>query len=277
MGQRFISLIGDSHPQFTIHALGASPRSAGKQYIKAVNWKLPEDIPNVVSELIVHICKPTGPFLECDVVFSGLDSDVAGEIEMAFLKANIPIFSNAKNYRRAPHIPLVVPVVNTAHSTPLLESQRQLYGLNKGFMVTNANCSTTGLVVPLKALQDKFGAFSKISVVTMQAISGAGTGTPRKKGRLIVGYPGVPSLDILDNVVPYISGEEEKMEWETSKILGGVHIPSETGFHMPKIPVLSLRNVGSNLRCLYIVIVCLFSMDIFFPSPSHFHNSPLQQ
>jgi aspartate-semialdehyde dehydrogenase len=96
--------------------------------------------------------------------------------EMAFLKANIPIFSNAKNYRRAAHVPLVVPVVNTSHIIPLLESQRKLYGLNnKGFMVTNANCSTTGLVVPLKALQDKFGALAKVSAVTMQAISGAGT------------------------------------------------------------------------------------------------------
>ena len=126
--------------------------------------------------------------MDCDVVFSGLDADVAGDIgtipqfcfltvEMAFLKANIPIFSNAKNYRRAAHIPLVVPVVNTSHIIPLLESQRRLYGLNKrGFMVTNANCSTTGLVVPLKALQDKFGPFAKVSAVTMQAISGAGTG-----------------------------------------------------------------------------------------------------
>ena len=147
------------------------------------------------------------------------------DIEMAFLKANIPIFSNAKNYRRAKHIPLVVPVVNTQHIVPLLESQRQLYGLSKkGFMVTNANCSTTGLVVPLKALQDKFGRFSKVSAVTMQAISGAG-------------YPGVASLDILDNVVPHIGGEEEKMEWETSKILGGVDASSESGFDMPTIPV----------------------------------------
>src|ERR1700721_868281 len=96
-------------------------------------------------------------------------------VEMAFLKANIPIFSNAKNYRRAAHVSLVVPVVNTSHIIPLLESQRHLYGLSKrGFMVTNANCSTTGLVVPLKALQDKFGTLSKVSAVTMQAISGAG-------------------------------------------------------------------------------------------------------
>jgi len=159
-----------------------------------VNWKLAEDIPEAVLEVIVRPCEPTGPFAECDVVFSGLDADVAGPIgtppsptsrqqnlfffflEMAFLKANIPIFSNAKNYRRADHIPLVVPVVNTSHIIPLLESQRKLYGLNhRGFMVTNANCSTTGLVVPLKALQDKFGPLAKVSVVTMQAISGAGS------------------------------------------------------------------------------------------------------
>ena len=94
---------------------------------------------------------------------------------MAFLKANLPIFSNAKNYRRVPHVPLVVPVVNTSHIIPLLESQRRLYGLKKhGFMVMNANCSMTGLVVPLKALQDQFGALAKVSAVTMQAISGAG-------------------------------------------------------------------------------------------------------
>src|SRR5271170_7356512 len=99
---------------------------------------------------------------------------------MAFLKANIPIFSNAKNYRRADHVPLVVPVVNTSHIIPLLDSQRQLYGVNRrGFMVTNANCSTTGLVVPLKALQDKFGTFSQVSAVTMQAISGAGKSTEK--------------------------------------------------------------------------------------------------
>jgi len=121
------------------------------------------------------------------VIFSSGSSKMLICLEMAFLKANIPIFSNAKNYRRAHHIPLVVPVVNTSHIIPLLESQRQLYGLNKkGFMVTNANCSTTGLVVPLKALQDKFGKFSKISAVTMQAISGAGIEShTRTEGRLI--------------------------------------------------------------------------------------------
>jgi len=218
-----------------------------------VNWKLADDIPEVVNSLTVRTCEPIGPFLECDVVFSGLDADVAGDIgmcpptcykygllivEMAFLKANIPIFSNAKNYRRADHIPLVVPVVNTSHIIPLLESQRQLYGCKRGFMVTNANCSTTGLVVPLKALQDKFGPLEKVSAVTMQAISGAGNTSPRGVVNDL-GYPGVASLDILDNVVPYIGGEEEKMEWETSKILGDIDASTKSGFNLPKIPVFA--------------------------------------
>lgn len=127
--------------------------------------------------------------------------------EMAFLKANLVVFSNAKNYRREPTVPLIVPTVNTSHFD-LVPHQRSVYGQSKGFLITNANCSTTGLVVPLKALQDAFGPMTHIIVHTQQAISGAG-------------YPGVPSLDILDNIVPYISGEEEKMEWETCKILGG--------------------------------------------------------
>jgi aspartate-semialdehyde dehydrogenase len=106
-------------------------------------------------------------------------------VEMAFLKAEIPIFSNAKNYRRARHVSLVVPVVNTSHIIPLLQSQRKLSGLsNRGFMVTNANCSTTGLVVPLKALQDNFGPLSKVSAVTMQAISGAGITFKGVNGRV---------------------------------------------------------------------------------------------
>lgn len=130
-----------------------------------------------------------------------------GMTEMEFLKANLVVFSNAKNYRREPTVPLIVPTVNTSHFD-LIPHQRSVYGQSKGFLITNANCSTTGLVVPLKALQDAFGPLKAVMVHTQQAISGAG-------------YPGVPSLDILDNVVPYISGEEEKMEWETAKILGG--------------------------------------------------------
>ncbi|KAI7883327.1 aspartate-semialdehyde dehydrogenase [Lichtheimia hyalospora FSU 10163] len=205
VGQRFILMLAD-HPVFTIHALGASSRSAGKPYQTAVKWKQSKPIPANVENLEVKACVAE-EFKECDVVFSGLDSDVAGDIEMAFLKANLVVFSNAKNYRRDPNVPLIVPTVNTDHFD-LIPYQRSVYNQDKGFLITNANCSTTGLMVPLKALQDAFGPMSHILVHTQQAISGAG-------------YPGVPSLDILDNVVPYISGEEEKMEWETCKILGG--------------------------------------------------------
>jgi len=206
VGQRFILLLAE-HPQFKIHALGASPRSAGKTYLQATKWKQSQPIPDVVKSLVIQQCKAEF-FRDCDVVFSGLDADVADEIEMEFLKADLAVLSNAKNYRRDPLVPLIVPTVNTSH-LDIIAHQRASHSLRKGFLVTNANCSTTGLVVPLKALQDAFGPLETVVVTTMQAISGAG-------------YPGVPSLDILDNIVPYISGEEEKMEWETLKILGSL-------------------------------------------------------
>lgn len=128
--------------------------------------------------------------------------------ESAFRAADLPVFSNAKNYRRDPLCPLIVPLVNSSHLDIVRHQQASLTPpLSRGFIATNANCSTTGLVVPIAALEAAFGPVTKIVVTTLQAISGGG-------------YPGVPSLDILDNVVPHIGGEEEKIEWETSKILG---------------------------------------------------------
>ncbi|KAF9356133.1 hypothetical protein BGX26_005683 [Mortierella sp. AD094] len=218
VGQRFILLLSQ-HPGFTIHALGASPRSAGKAYAKATKWKMSQPIPANVRDMVVQTCEPHNEFRECDVVFSGLDADVAGDIEMAFLKADLALFSNAKNYRTHEDVPLIVPMANPSHFD-LLSHQRAKHQLSKGFLVTNANCSTSGLVVPLKALQDAFGPLSKIMVTTMQAVSGAG-------------YPGVSSLDIMDNVVPFIGGEESKMEWETLKILGGLN-QEATGFELLK-------------------------------------------
>ncbi|PIL37619.1 hypothetical protein GSI_01313 [Ganoderma sinense ZZ0214-1] len=208
VGQRFISLLAE-HPFFVIHALGASSRSAGKPYSKAVNWKQTRAIPAVVREMVVQECVPEH-FKDCVVVFSGLDADVAGDIEHAFRVADLAVFSNAKNYRRDPHVPLIVPLVNTSHFS-IIPQQQRLHAppLRKGFIVTNANCSTTAVVVPLGALERAFGPIESCMITTMQAISGAG-------------YPGVPSLDIVDNVVPYIPGEEEKIEWETLKILGGL-------------------------------------------------------
>ncbi|KAG0337879.1 hypothetical protein BG004_007456 [Podila humilis] len=223
VGQRFILLLSQ-HPHFSIHALGASPRSAGKTYGKATKWKMAQRIPLDVQDMIVTTCEPTNAFLECDVVFSGLDADVAGEIEMAFLKADLALFSNAKNYRTHEEVPLIVPMANPSHFD-LVSYQRTKHSLDKGFLITNANCSTSGMVVPLKALQDAFGPLSKIMVTTMQAVSGAG-------------YPGVSSLDIMDNVVPFIGGEESKMEWETLKILGDVN-KSLNGFDLLKTTKVS--------------------------------------
>lgn len=179
-------------------------------------WKLASRIPEAVRTMVVQECKSAN-FAECGVVFSGLDQDVAGDIEQEFRTAELVVFSNAKNYRRDPMVPLMVPLVNPEHLEVVRYQQQQL-NLKKGYLVCNANCSTTAIVVPLKALEVAFGPLKTVMVTTMQAISGAG-------------YPGVSSLDILDNVVPYIGGEEEKIEWETSKILGGV-TADKSGFDL---------------------------------------------
>ncbi|KAI8917443.1 hypothetical protein BC831DRAFT_484925 [Entophlyctis helioformis] len=206
VGQRFIQLL-DNHPLFFVQAVGASERSAGKPYGSTVNWKLDTPIPAAAAALTIEPCDPAR-FKGCRIVFSGLDSSVAGDVELAFMRADMGVLSNAKNHRMDPTVPLIVPLVNPDHFD-LVAHQRSMHGLRQGFLVTNANCSTTGLVVALKPLMDAFGPLSRVVVTTMQAISGAG-------------YPGVPSLDILGNVVPHISGEEEKMEEEASKILGSI-------------------------------------------------------
>lgn len=212
VGQRFITLLA-AHPWFVLHALGASARSAGKPYEEAVNWKQATAIPSSARDMIVTECLPQGAFAECKIVFSGLDSSVAGDIESAFRSVNLAIFSNSKNFRRDPNVPLVVPLVNTHHLAMIPQQQRLLSQSSSssatGFIVTNANCSTTGIVVPIHALEKAFGPVDAVVVSTMQAISGAG-------------YPGLSAMDVMDNVVPYIDGEEEKVEWEMLKILGGM-------------------------------------------------------
>ncbi len=196
VGQKFIELLKD-HPWFKITALGASERSAGKLYKHAANWFQQTAIPTRVANMVVSECKPNLP---CRIVFSGLDASVAGSIEEEFAEAGYIVISNAKNHRMSEDVPLLIPDVNPDHLA-LIEKQKY-----DGKIVTNPNCSTTGLVMALKPLQDAFG-IDKVSVVTMQALSGAG-------------YPGVSSLDIIDNMIPYISGEEEKMQIETLKLLG---------------------------------------------------------
>jgi aspartate-semialdehyde dehydrogenase len=198
VGQQFVRLLS-GHPWFEITALAASERSAGKAYADVANWIGSEPIPQEIASMVVQRCEPG---LECDFVFSGLDSSVAGELEGAFARAGYPVISNARNYRMEADVPLLIPEVNPDH-TALIDQQKFGSG---GFIVTNPNCSTVGLVCALKPLADAFG-LEAVHVSTMQALSGAG-------------YPGVSSLDILGNVVPYIGGEEDKLETEPLKLMG---------------------------------------------------------
>ena len=200
VGQRFVQLLAH-HPWFEISALAASERSEGIPYGAACHWVVSEEMPTTVKGIIVQECKPD---LACRLVFSALPAEVAGPAEEEFAAAGYAVSSNARNHRLAPDAPLLVPEVNPDHLA-LIDIQRRMRGW-KGFIVTNPNCSTAQLVLALKPLWDRFG-ITALSVVTMQALSGAG-------------YPGVPSLDILDNVIPYIAGEEEKVESEPLKILG---------------------------------------------------------
>jgi len=196
VGQRFIELL-INHPWFEVAELAASDRSAGKKYSEATNWIMQTPLPEKFANMIVKKCEPN---LESKIAFSGLDASVAGEIESDFAKNGYYVVSNARNHRFDEDVPLMIPEVNPDH-LDLLKSQNY-----KGGIVTNPNCSTIGMVLALKPLYDAFG-LEAVNVVTMQAVSGGG-------------YPGVPSLDIIDNVVPFIGGEENKMETEPLKILG---------------------------------------------------------
>jgi aspartate-semialdehyde dehydrogenase len=201
VGQRLVQLLA-GHPWFALTEVAASERSSGRKYSEAVKWHLNEPIPAAAADLVV---KGLDPALDCDFVFSALDSSVAGPAEEDFARAGYPVVSNSKNHRMSADVPLLIPEVNAAH-LDAIPFQQKNRGYGTGFIVTNPNCSTAGLVLVLKPLADAFG-LEKLFVVTMQAASGAG-------------YPGVPSLDILGNVVPFISGEEEKLETEPQKLLG---------------------------------------------------------
>src|ERR1700726_2878679 len=201
VGQRIVKLLAD-HPWFELTEVAASERSSGKRYSEAVRWHLDGPIPENARDLIVKGLEPT---LECDFVFSALDSSVAGGAEEDFARAGYPVVSNSKNHRMDAYVPLLIPEVNAAHLEAISLQQKKC-AYDRGFIVTNPNCSTAGLVLVLKPLADAFG-LEKVFVVTLQAVSGAG-------------YPGVATMDIQANVVPFISGEEEKMEAEPQKLLG---------------------------------------------------------
>lgn len=203
VGQRFIQLL-EGHPQFEVAALAASDRSQGKSYAEACTWRLPGEMPDAVKDIVVE--PPKSP-LDCDFVFSSLPGEIAKSAEEDFARAGYPVISNSSSHRMGLDVPLLVPEVNSEH-IELIDAQRTNREYNRGFIVTNPNCSAIAIVIPLAPLHAKFGVTSCV-VTTMQALSGAG-------------YPGVPSLDATDNVIPFIGGEDEKVEIETRKILGVV-------------------------------------------------------
>ena len=237
VGQRLVSLLAE-HPWFELTEVAASERSCGKTYAEAVRWHLDAPIPALARNLVVRSLTPT---LDCDFVFSALDSSVAGGAEEDFACAGYPVVSNSRNHRMDSDVPLLIPEVNAGHldGIPLQQKNR---GYDTGFIVTNPNCSTAGLVVVLKPLAEVFG-LEKIFVVTLQAMSGAG-------------YPGIASLDIQGNVIPFISGEEEKMESEPQKLLGKwngeryVDAGLSISAHCNRVPVLEghLECVSMSLK-----------------------------
>ena len=197
VGQKFVELLSD-HPMFEIVSLAASAKSVGKSYKEAVEWRMGVPLPDFIASMKVESCKSG---IKGKIVFSGLCSSVAGDIEEEFANNGYIVISNAKNHRMHPSVPLLIPEINSEH---LKLIDQQTY--NNGKIITNPNCSVVGISMALKPLVDQFGV-SSVNVVTLQALSGAG-------------HPGVASIDILDNVIPFIHGEEEKIETEPLKILG---------------------------------------------------------
>jgi len=208
VGQIFIELL-EGHPWFEVTVVAASDRSAGLKYSDVAKWKLPTPIPEAVSTLEVLEISPK-EVEDVDLVFSALPAEVAGKAEEDFANAGYVVISNASSHRMEPDVPLLNPEANFDHIA-LIDEQRKKRKWS-GAIVTNPNCSTTVLSLPLKPIDTEFG-IKKVVVSTMQALSGAG-------------YPGVASIDIVDNVIPFIRNEEEKMQIETQKILGSPSQPA---------------------------------------------------
>lgn len=229
VGQEFVSFLKD-HPWFNLTWLGASDRSAGKPYHEATVWRLGGETPAYVRDIVVSESKPAAGAPK--LMFSAMDASVATEIEQAFAAAGHIVVSNSRNHRMDADVPLLVPEINADHLALIPLQQRQRGW--KGQIVTNPNCSTVVLVMALAALKP-FG-IKKVIVSTMQAISGAG-------------YPGVASMDINANVIPFIGGEEDKMEKETQKILGNFtgsaveHLDTKVSAHCSRVPVVDGHTV----------------------------------
>ena len=211
VGQRYIQLL-EGHPWFEVTWLAASDRSSGKPYGEAARWRLDTPLPERIARMTVSPAEPEGA---PKIVFASVDAAIARELEPKFAAAGCAVISNSSAFRMAPNVPLVLPEVNADHLRMIEEqSWRRESG---GFIVTNSNCSAMGLVLALKPIEERFG-LEQIFVTTMQAVSGAG-------------YPGVASMDILDNVIPFIASEEEKMEAETLKLLGRLEGNSVVPLH----------------------------------------------
>jgi aspartate-semialdehyde dehydrogenase len=233
VGQHFIRFL-QGHPWFKLVWLGASDRSAGKRLSDATAWRLDGDMPDEAARLTVYDSKPgSAPQL----VFSAMDASVATEIEREFAGAGHTIVSNSRNHRMEEDVPLMIPEINPGH-LGLIPAQRKHRGW-KGMIVTNPNCSTITLTLALAALK-KFG-IHRVVATTLQAVSGAG-------------YPGVASMDIVANVVPFVSSEEEKMQQETQKILGeisgGKSVPhaAKVSAHCNRVAVVDGHTVTTSVE-----------------------------
>lgn len=222
VGQRLVARVA-SHPWFTLQALGASERSSGRAYGDVVRWMLPDPIPSAAAHRVVGGCTPSD-FAACDLVLSALDAPVAREVEPQLAASGIAVVSNSSALRMAPDVPLLVPEVNAGAVVRIGARARG------GFVVTNPNCSVTGLALALAPLHREFGV-RRVVVATMQSVSGAGLAGPR-------------AVDLLDNVIPHIPGEEEKIEVELGKILGSASadafLPADIAVaaHCHRVPTL---------------------------------------
>jgi aspartate-semialdehyde dehydrogenase len=241
VGQRYIQLL-ERHPWFQITWLAASDRSSGKTYGEAAKWRLDTPLPERIAKMIVSAAEPLGAAPgntpAPKIIFSSIDAPIALELEPRFAAAGCAVISNSSAFRMAPNVPLVLPEVNAEH-LHLIEEQswRKESG---GFIVTNSNCTVMGPVLALKPIVDRFGV-EQIFATSMQAVSGAG-------------YPGVASMDILDNVVPYIANEEEKMEEELLKLLGTLdgHVVKPLAARMSascnRVPVVDGHTVSLSIK-----------------------------
>lgn len=208
VGQKLIQLLINDQ-KFVIEEIGASEQSVGKFYKDVCIWKLSDNyLPEYIQNKIVKACFPNN-FTNCDLIFSTLPLEYSYEIEKAFLFANFPIISNSSCYRMNPEVPLIIPYINNDH-LELIKKQQLKYNLSKGFLITNANCVTTGVIYAIYNLHQKF-KIKQMNIVTMQSISGAGSS-------------GINAFDICNNVIPYIDNEEDKLKNEPLKILGNINV-----------------------------------------------------